>query len=123
MESLLFYSGSVLIILWGIGHLVPTSGIVRDFGPLSDDNRRIITMEWIAEGMTLCFLGVLVLTSVVTTGPGSPTSIFIGWASAGMLLAMAVLSGFTGARTSIIPMRLCPLVKTMVGALFIAATL
>ena len=76
-------------------------------------------MEWIAEGMTLCFIGLLVFTAVIKTGADSQTSIFVGRASALMLLAMAVLSAFTGARTSILPMRLCPVVKTVVAVLFI----
>ncbi len=73
MAGFLFYTGSAVIFLWGVGHLIPTPGIVKGFGPLSEDNRRIITMEWIAEGMTLCFIGVLVFVSVMTTGPGLPS--------------------------------------------------
>jgi len=122
MAAILLYSGSVAIFLWGVGHLIPTPGIVRDFGPLSLDNRRIITMEWVAEGMTLCFIGVLVFASVVTTGPGSATAAFVARAGAGMLLALALLSAFTGARTSILPMRLCPVVKTVVALTFLTAT-
>jgi hypothetical protein len=38
--------------------------------------------------------------------------------SALMLLAMVVLSLFTGARTSIIPIKICPIVKTIVAVLF-----
>lgn len=123
MAGLLFYTGSAVIFLWGIGHLVPTPGIVEGFGPLSDDNRRIVTMEWLAEGMTLCFIGVLVFISVLAAGPESQTAIIVGRLCAGMLLAMAILSSFTGARTSILPMRLCPVIKTLVAVLFLSATL
>ena len=35
-----------------------------------------------------------------------------------MLVVMAVLSQMTGARTAILPMRLCPYVKTAVAILF-----
>jgi len=121
MAAFLYYTGSIAIFLWGIGHLMPTRGIVRAFGPLTGDNRRIITMEWIAEGMTLCFIGVLVFIPAVMFGPESPTTVFAGRAGAGMLLAMAVLSAFTGARTSVLPMRLCPIVKTAVALLFLWA--
>ena len=123
MSFVLFYAGSVVIFLWGIGHLIPTPGIIRNFGPLTEDNHRIITMEWIAEGMTLCFIGVLVFASVVMTGPTSTTTVFVGRAGAGMLIAMAILSALTGARTSILPMRLCPYVKTVVALAFLFATL
>jgi hypothetical protein len=121
LSAILFYSGSLVIFIWGIGHLIPTRGIVGDFGPLSQDNRRIITMEWIAEGMTLCFIGLLVFAAAVTAGPESQTAVFVGRAGALMLLAMAVLSAFTGARTSILPMRLCPVVKTIAAAAFLSA--
>ena len=123
MSSAMFYTGSAVIFFWGIGHLIPTPGIVRDFGPLSKDNQRIITMEWIAEGLTLCFIGMLVFAAAFTTGPASQTTVFIGRASAGLLLALAILSVFTGARTSILPMRICPFIKTLVAVLFIIPTL
>lgn len=123
MAAILLYGGSVVIFLWGVGHLIPTPGIVEGFGPLSQDNRRIITMEWIAEGMTLCFIGVLVFAALLTAGPDSRTVIFLGRACAAMLLAMAALSAFTGARTSILPMRLCPVVKTLVAVCFLLGTL
>jgi len=123
MEVILFYTGSAVIFFWGVGHIIPTPGIIRGFGPLSEDNRHIITMEWLAEGMTLCFIGALVFASVVTTGPDSQTTLFVGRACAGMLLALAVLSAFTGARTSILPIRLCPVIKSLVAVLFLVAAL
>ena len=43
--------------------------------------------------------------------------------SAVMLLAMAVWTGLTGARTSIIPIKICPIVKTVVALLFVWASL
>jgi predicted RND superfamily exporter protein len=122
MSTIMLYTGSVVIFAWGIGHLIPTLSIVRGFGPLSEDNRHIITMEWIAEGVTLCFIGVLVFASAMISGTTSQTTIFIGRSCAGMLLVLAVLSTLTGARTSILPMRICPLIKTLVAISFFMAT-
>lgn len=122
MSAVLLYTGSIMILAWGVAHLMPTSGVVRGFGPLSEDNRRIITMEWIAEGMTLCFIGLLVLIPVVTAGADTRIVVFAARSCAAMLLVLAALSSFTGARTSILPMRLCPVVKTFVAALFLAGT-
>ena len=65
MKKILFYISGILTIIWGIAHLFPTAGIVRGFGDISSDNKLIITMEWIVEGLALIFLGVLVI--VVTT--------------------------------------------------------
>ena len=119
--SILLYVGSIVIILWGIAHIIPTKSVVGGFGSLSIDNTRIITMEWVAEGMTLMFIGILVLVSTWIIGPSSPAGRLVFSAAAGMLFVMAVWSGFTGARTSILPMKACPFVKSFVGILFILA--
>ncbi len=123
MTSIMLYTGSAAIFAWGVGHLIPTLSIVRGFGPLSEDNRHIITMEWVAEGITLCFIGVLVFVSAMIFGTTSQTTIFVGRSCAGMLLTLAVLSTLTGARTAILPMRICPLIKTLVAISFFMATI
>lgn len=118
MYGILLYIGSVIITLWGIAHIVPTKSIVTGFGNISEDNRRIITMEWIAEGLTLLFIGLLVLSITILGDLQNPVSIFVYRISAMMLFIMAVLSQLTGARTSIIPMKFCPVIKTIVAILF-----
>lgn len=122
MASVLAYAGSGIIVLWGIGHLIPTRGIVAGFGPISGDNTHVIAMEWIAEGLTLCFLGVLSAAVWAAAGPTNPATDVVLRLCAGMLLVLATLSSFTGARTSVLPMKLCPVVKTIVAAMLIAAT-
>ena len=121
MRELLIYIGSGVIFVWGVGHLIPTRSIVAGFGDLSIDNRRILTMEWLAEGLTLCFLGVLGALVFLTDGLASPVSRVVIRAIAAMLFVMAGLSAATGARTPIGPMRACPIVKSMVAALYVAA--
>jgi hypothetical protein len=118
INDIMLYTGSALIALWGIAHIVPTKSIVSGFGSISEDNKRIITMEWVAEGLTLCFIGLLVLFITVLGGSQNPVSIIVYRISALMLLVMVVLSLFTGARTSIIPIKICPIVKTIVAVLF-----
>ena len=58
--AILSYLGSFLVFGWGVAHLFPTGKVVRGFGEISPDNRRIIEMEWIIEGVALVFIGVLV---------------------------------------------------------------
>ena len=123
MEALMLYVGSSIIFLWGVGHLIPTRNIVRDFGALTPDNVRIITMEWIAEGLTLCFIGVLVALATFNGGPEAQATRLVVRAAAVMLFALALVSAFTGARTAILPMRLCPWIKSAVAIIFIAATI
>jgi len=121
MNDVLLYVGSGVILVWGIAHLVPTKSIVNGFGSISEDNKKIIAMESIAEGLTLCFLGVLVLLVTSLAEPQSETARIVYLACAVMLLIMAVLTAVTGARTSILPYKICPVVKTIVAVLFILA--
>ncbi len=119
MSSILLYTGSAIIIVWGIAHILPVRSVVSGFGQLSETNRKIITMEWVAEGFALMFIGVLVLAVTLSGGtPGQTTSV-VYLAAAGMLLVMAVWTLLTGARTPIIPIKLCPAVKTLVAVLFV----
>lgn len=107
----LTYLGSLLAAVWGVAHLFPTRKVVRAFGEISADNRRIITMEWINEGMTLIFIGVLV-AMVTYMDPRSPVSRSVYWASFGILNVLSVVSLFTGFHVSFIPYKLCPFIFT-----------
>jgi len=122
ISIIMLYVGSVVITLWGVAHIVPTKSVVRGFGPISQDNRRIITMEWITEGLTLCFIGLLVLFINIWGGSQSQASVIVYRASAVMLVIMAGLTASTGARTSIVPIKICPFVKTAVAILFFLGT-
>jgi hypothetical protein len=123
MQSALLYLGSLLIILWGVGHLIPTRNVVAGFGELTLDNARILTMEWLAEGLTLCFLGVLVALAAFSFGPAQAATHLVARAASGMLIVMAVVSLLTGARTPLLPMKLCPVVKSVTAAAWVTASL
>ena len=110
-DSTLLYIGSFLPIMWGIAHLFPTRNIVRGFGEISSDNKRIIAMEWINEGAALIYIGVL--TALVTfVDRHSPVSLIVYWASFGALNVLSLISLFTGFRISFLPFKLCPLIFT-----------
>ena len=123
LNTILLYIGCGIICVWGIAHIAPTKKMVAGFGKISDESKKIITMEWIAEGLTLIFLGALVFLVTFFGGPQESISVVVYWACAGMLVVMAVLSLFTGAKTSIIPMKLCPVVKSMTAVLFLLGIL
>jgi hypothetical protein len=118
-NEVLLYTGSAVSIVWGIAHLVPTKSVVKGFGDISADNRLIITMEWLAEGFTLIFIGLLVLLITALYDYSNAVSILVYTASAGMLVLMAALTALTGARTKIIPIKICPFVKVTAAVLFI----
>jgi hypothetical protein len=122
-NEVLLYIGSAVSIVWGIAHLAPTKPVVKGFGEISADNRRIITMEWLAEGFTLIFIGLLVALITALYDYSNTVSILVYRASAGMLVVMAVLTALTGARTKIIPIKICPFVKISVAVLFVLGSM
>ena len=112
-----------MIALWGIAHIFPTNSIVKGFGEISLDNKRIITMEWIAEGITFIFIGLLVMFVTIFGDVTTLIPRIVFWISSAMLIGMAILSAFTGARVPVIPMKLCPVIKTIVAILFLVGSL
>jgi hypothetical protein len=109
MKKILFYVAGTLTLLWGISHLFPTENVVSDFGNISFDNKMILKMEWITEGMTLIFLGLLtVIVTRIETESKLSRSVLLSIAF--MLFSMAVLSLFTGFRIDFLPFRLCPFI-------------
>ena len=120
MNSVLLYIGSGITIFWGIAHIVPTWSVVKGFGDISPQNRRIITMEWLAEGLTLIFIGVLVVPiNVLCDDPSTCAARMAYRVCAGMLVLLALLTLLTGFRTKIIPMKLCPAVKILAATFLI----
>jgi len=62
MAKVFIYVGSSLPLLWGIAHLFPARSTVKGFGDISEDNKNIVTMEWLIEGIALIFIGISVAT-------------------------------------------------------------
>ncbi len=122
-SELLLYIGSVLIIIWGMAHIFPTKSMADGFGAISMENRRILIMEWISEGLSLCFLGLLVILVTILGSGENIVSVIVYRAVAGILIIMAILTIFTGARSSIIPIKICPVVKTVSAILIFMGSL
>lgn len=76
-------------------------------------------MEWINEGLTLIFIGLLV--SLVTILETSIIKIkkIVYIISAIMLFSMAILSLFTGFKIDLIPFKLCPIIFSVSGVLIL----
>ena len=53
MNQIVLYIAAALTGIWGVAHLFATKGVVKGFGDITIDNRRIIAMEWIVEGVAL----------------------------------------------------------------------
>lgn len=122
MNPVFLYIGSALIFLWGIAHIIPTKSVVKGFGPLSEDNGRIITMEWVGEGLTLCFLGVLVFMVTISGDTSIRLSVLVIRLAAAMSFILGIWTFIIGFKTSIIPIKVCPLILTGVALLFFLGT-
>jgi hypothetical protein len=123
MSEVLAYVAAGAVFAWGVSHVIPTSQVVAGFGDISADNRHIITMEWIAEGLAFMFVGTLI--AIVTWSGSVPSSAegVVYRTVPGFLLAIGVLTSFTGARTGVIWFRMCPVVMSVSSALLIWASL
>ena len=111
VNQILAYIGAGLTTLWGIAHLFPTRNVVADFGDISEDNRNIITMEWIVEGVALIFIGALG-TTVTVVDPSSPVTRAVYWLAVVGLNVLSVVSLFTGFKVNFIMFKLCPVIFT-----------
>lgn len=116
MKILFLILGAALTSVWGIAHLIPTRGVVKGFGNISADNRHIITMEWIIEGVSLIFIGALV-AAVTLTDPNAVVSRLVYVVSSAGLLALALVSLFTGFKVRFLPFKLCPFILTVSAVL------
>jgi hypothetical protein len=121
-NQILLYIGGGLCSIWGIAHLFPTRNVVNDFGEISEDNKHIITMEWIVEGVSLIFIGILI--GVVTMIDYSNTlAQTVYWVVVAELNVLAVISLFTGFNINFLPFKLCPFIFTGSSVLIVLGML
>ena len=111
MNQILIYIGGAFALFWGIAHLFPTKNVVKGFGEITMDNKNIITMEWIVEGIALIFTGLMVI-AVTNLDPHSKATAVVYWLSIAELIILAIVSFFTGFRVKFLPFKLCPFIFT-----------
>ena len=118
MNEILLYAASAALTAWGIAHLLATRGVVAGFGELSADNRRILTMEWIVEGVAFLSVAAFVAAATAVDRQAAVAGVVYAVAAAS-LVALAVVSLFTGFRIAFLPFRLCPFVLGSAAALIV----
>jgi hypothetical protein len=118
INYVLLYIASLFLVFWGVAHLFPTKSVVNGFGDISIDNKRIITMEWIIEGIALIFIGIVV-SSVTYIDHAHVISKTVYRLSFLMLSALTVISLFTGTRINFLPYKLCPVIFISASILII----
>jgi hypothetical protein len=121
LRKVLVLAGGILSFLWGASHLIPTSAIANGaYGVLSINNKNIMLMEWINEGFTLIFIGLLVvIAGIINKDKTDKTSKLIFILSPVMLFSMAILSLFTGYHIDFLPFKLCPYIFSLSGILIL----
>ncbi|MBV8179561.1 MAG: hypothetical protein JOY55_01265 [Mycobacterium sp.] len=118
----LAYVAAALIGVWGIAHAVPTKRVVAGFAPITTDNRRVLTQEWLAESVTMWAMAALVVAVTVTAGDRRVTAI-VYLVVAGLLLALAALTALTGARTPVVWFKVCPVLLATSAALLLVVSI
>ena len=116
MNPISLYIAAALTGVWGIAHLLATREVIKGFGNLSEDNRRIITMEWILEGIALISTAAFV-AAATAVDPGAAVSSAVYAVALGTLVVLAVVSLFTGFKVAFLPFRLCPVIFGVSAAL------
>jgi hypothetical protein len=122
MSAVLAYVAAVVVAAWGVGHAVPTRQVVAGFGPISADNRRVIVQEWLAEAFTMWGIAAMVIAATVVGGAATDVRAWVYRVAAGLLVAVGVLTALTGARTSVVWFKVCPVVMAVAVVLLLVAS-
>jgi len=123
INSILLFTGSITVIIWGIAHLFPTKSVVKGFGDISIDNKNILKMEWVTEGFSLIFTGVLLLSVTIIGDNENIISRIVYITSSVFLFSMAILSFLTGYKVNFLPYKLCPIIFLISGILILIGSL
>jgi uncharacterized membrane protein YgdD (TMEM256/DUF423 family) len=123
VDDYLFLAGGLIAAAWGIAHLIPTRAIVKMFGDISEENKRVLAMSWIAEGVALIFIGAVVCLTVAIAGTENDATRIVTWSAAAAMFAFVGVNLFTGFRTSIVPIKACVFVDGLAGVLFLIGSI
>lgn len=122
MVDVLAMVAAGIVLLWGVSHIIPTRQVVAGFGDISEDNSRIITMEWVAEGLSFMFVAALIAAVTWSGDTLEAAEDLVYRVSSGFLLTIGVWTAMTGARTGVIWFKACPVVMSVSSGLLIAAS-
>ena len=122
MSSLIAYVAAGLVAAWGIAHAVPTRQVVAGFAPITPNNRRVLVQEWLAEAFTMWGVaGVIVAVTLVASNTLAAAWVYRMCAL--LLASLAVLTQLTGAKTSVVWFKICPVLLGSSAALLLVASL
>ena len=122
MSAVLAYVSAALIAAWGVAHAIPTRQVLAGFSPITPDNRRIIQQEWLAEAITMWGLAAVIIAATAAGGTNADVRAWVYRAVSALLIALAALTAFTGARTPVIWFKICPVLLSITAAMLLAAS-
>jgi hypothetical protein len=95
--------------------------VASGFEPITGDNRRIIIQEWLVESIAMWSVAA---TIIAVTAIGSDASIAstVYLVMACVLVAIAIVTALTGARTAVVWFKICPALMTTAAILLIVAS-
>ena len=101
---------------------MPTRQVIAGFGPVSADNRRVIVQEWLAEAFTMWGVAAMVIAATAAGGADDVRA-WVYRVAAALLVALGVLTAVTGARTSVVWFKVCPVVMAVAAVLLLVASI
>lgn len=122
MSEILAFVSAGLVGLWGVAHAIPTRKVVAGFEPITADNRKVLVQEWLAEAFTMWGLAALVVVTTAVGGSDADVTAWVYRVVAGLLVALAILTGLTGARTPVVWFKVCPVLLSTSALLLLVAS-
>jgi hypothetical protein len=122
MSAILAYVAAGLVMAWGLAHAAPTRQVIAGFGPISAENRLIITQEWLAEAFTMWGIAAIVIAATAAGGAATDARDWTYRMAAALLVALGVLTAVTGARTPVVWFKVCPMVMALAAGLLLGAS-
>jgi hypothetical protein len=89
---------------------------------MSRDKSRVLPQEWSVESFTMWGIAALVVIATASASDAAVTA-WVYRCSAGLLLALSILTSLTGARTSVTWFKICPVLLTCSLLLLLIASL
>jgi hypothetical protein len=112
MAASLAYVAGAAVAVRGVAHAVPARQVLAGFTPITADNRRIM---W--------GVAAVVISVTVVSGPDTGARAWVYRTAALLLIALAMLTALTGARTPVVWFKICPVLLAGSAVLLLAASI
>lgn len=93
--------------------------MLKVIGEIAGDNNKIVTMEWIVEGVSIILIGFLVITVTYIAGAEKVGSRIVFLSSGVMLLILTLWSLSKISMKSTKSMKACLVIKSIVALVYI----